>query len=125
MAGIKLASGARAISFNVVSAGTADAAVVVSVATGGETLLGADAGSGKVSRFSEFPAKGRATGGVRAQRFLKGEDELAVAWVGPEPARALAADGATRQLPEPGAKRDASGQPLDGVIAYVGRAIGS
>ena len=27
----------------------------------------------KVTPFSEYPAKGRATGGVRAQRFLKGE----------------------------------------------------
>ena len=34
----------------------------------------------------EFPAKGRATGGVRAHRFLKGEDALALAWVGPAPA---------------------------------------
>lgn len=72
--------------------------------------------------FDEFPPKGRATGGVRAQRFLKGEDVLTLAWIGAHP-RALAADGAVRTLPEPGAKRDASGQPLDAVVAAVGTAI--
>ncbi len=29
-----------------------------------------------------YPAKGRATGGVRCQRLLKGEDALLLAWVG-------------------------------------------
>ena len=35
--------------------------------------------------FSEYPAKGRATGGVRCHRFLKGEDTLVFAWAGPAP----------------------------------------
>ena len=51
---------------------------------------------------TEFPGKGRATGGVRAHAFLKGEDSLALAWVGPEPALAVGTDGAVRQLPEAG-----------------------
>jgi len=76
-----------------------------------------------VSAFEEFPPKGRATGGVRAQRFLRGEDTLALAWVGAGPARAVGADGAVRPLPEPVAKRDASGQPLDGVVGALGEAI--
>ena len=33
--------------------------------------------------YAEYPAKGRATGGVRCHRFLKGEDLLVLAWAGP------------------------------------------
>ena len=62
-------------------------------------------------------------GGVRAQRFLKGEDELSVAWVGASSARAVGTDGATRALPETGMRRDASGVALDGVVGSVGAAI--
>jgi DNA gyrase subunit A len=123
MAGVNLATGARAIFFGSVPAG-ADETIVVTIATGAETLLGADSGSGKVSDFVEFPAKGRATGGVRSQRFLKGENELSLAWVGPKPALGVGADGSARKLPEGGAKRDASGQPLDAVVSYVGTAVG-
>jgi DNA gyrase subunit A len=122
MAGINLGSAARAIYFTAV-APTADALVVVTVATNSQTLPGTDPGSAKVSDFSEFPAKGRATGGVRAHRFLKGEDELANAWVGPSPALAVAPDGAVRQLPEGGARRDGSGQPLDAVVGSIGAQI--
>ena len=76
-----------------------------------------------LSRFSEFPAKGRATGGVRAHTFLKGEASLALAWVGPAPALALGADGSLRTLPDAGAKRDASGTPMDAVVGSIGRAL--
>ena len=78
-----------------------------------------------MSAFAEFPSKGRATGGVRAHSFLKGEDRLRLAWVGVGPARALGSDGAARQLPDAGAKRDGSGQPLDAVVGTIGRAIGA
>ena len=37
----------------------------------------------KVTPFELYPAKGRATGGVRTHRFLKGEPQLVLAWVGP------------------------------------------
>ncbi|WP_236969030.1 DNA gyrase/topoisomerase IV subunit A [Microbacterium aurantiacum] len=119
MAGIRLGEGARVISFTALS--STEEAVVVTIAGTTTALPGTDAGSGKVSAYSEFPAKGRATGGVRAQRFLRGEDVLTLAWVGVDP-RAVAADGAVRALPDVGAKRDASGQPLDAVIAAVGTA---
>ena len=121
MAGIRLTDGAQVISFDVVGPSEFDA-VVVTIAGSTTALAGTDAGSAKVSLFSEFPAKGRATGGVRAQRFLKGEDALTIAWVGTDP-RAIGSDGATRALPESGAKRDASGTALDGVIGAVGTSI--
>ncbi len=121
MAGIRLADGARVIAFDVVGPSDFDA-VVVTVAGSTTAIAGTDAGSAKVSLFSEFPAKGRATGGVRAQRFLKGEDALTLAWVGTDP-RAVGPDGATRSLPAAGAKRDASGTPLDGVIGGLGAGI--
>ncbi|MGV9193076.1 DNA gyrase/topoisomerase IV subunit A [Microbacterium sp. MC2] len=120
MAGVRVADGERVVAFTALTA-TEDA-MVVTIAGSSTALAGTDAGSGKVSALSEFPAKGRATGGVRAQRFLKGEDTLLVAWVGVEP-RAVAADGAVRALPEAGAKRDASGQTLDAAISAVGTAV--
>ena len=121
MAGVKLSAGATAVHFGVVPADTD--AVVVTVAHNSTTLDGTDPGSGKVSDFTEFPAKGRATGGVRAQRFLRGEDRIGLAWVGVPPARALGADGSLRTLPERGAKRDASGTTLDAPIGSVGAPI--
>ena len=39
----------------------------------------------KLTPFDQYPRKGRATGGVRAHAFLKGEDLLGLAWVGPRP----------------------------------------
>jgi DNA gyrase subunit A len=86
-------------------------------------IPGTDAGRIKASRFEEFPPKGRATGGVRAHAFLKGEDRLTLAWVGRVPALAVGPDGSVRTLPEANAKRDASGQQLDAVIGSIGRTL--
>ncbi|CAN5392453.1 DNA topoisomerase IV subunit A [soil metagenome] len=151
MAGMSLGAGATVIAFSAVDArspanGVADASdssakvgaaggvggagdgstfeiVVATVAGSSGMLPGADTGSAKVSSLTEFPPKGRATGGVRAHRFLKGEDALQLAWVGPAPALAVAADGAVRVLPDPGAKRDASGTPLAASVASIGFAV--
>lgn len=67
----------------------------------------------KVTPFSEYPAKGRATGGVRAQRFLKGETALRVAWIGPRPA-AAARNGDPVELPDIDVRRDGSGHAHPG-----------
>lgn len=121
MAGVKLAPGASVLFFGVV---TPSEEVTVATVSGTDAVLpGTDAGRAKVSAFTEFPAKGRATGGVRAHSFLKGEDRLTAAWVGAEPAYAVGSDGAVRKLPEIPAKRDASGQLIDGVIGSIGRPV--
>ncbi|WP_096715397.1 DNA gyrase/topoisomerase IV subunit A [Microbacterium sp. SZ1] len=121
MAGVKLGSGASVLFFGAVSPGTD--AVVATVSGTESALPGTDPGRVKVSAFAEYPAKGRATGGVRAHAFLKGEDRLSVAWVGPAPAQAVDPTGAVRKLPEARARRDASGQPVEGVIGSIGRTL--
>ncbi len=118
MAGINLGPKDVVVFFGAVAAD--EDAVVATVSTPEGTLAGTDPGRAKVSAFAEFPGKGRATGGVRAHAFLKGESALALAWAGPGPALANGPGGEIRELPEPGAKRDASGQPLDGVVGAIG-----
>ncbi len=120
MAGIKLGAGARVLFFGVVDPASAE---VVTVSGSSATIAGTDPGRAKVSSFAEFPGKGRATGGVRAHAFLKGEDALQLAWVGTEPL-AVGADGSARSLPAGGAKRDGSGTALDAVIGSVGARLG-
>jgi len=120
MAGIKLGAGQRVAFFGAFD--PADAVVVT--ASGASTALpGTEAGAVKVTPFSEYPGKGRATGGVRSHRFLKGEDTLVTAWAGPGPARAAAASGAPVELPEANGRRDGSGvaaaQPIAAVAAPV------
>ena len=116
MAGIKLAAGARAVFFGTIS--SADA-VVVTVAGSSAALPGTDAGTVKVTPFREYPPKGRATGGVRCHRFLRGEDTLLLAWAGSAPAMAAAANGAPVDLPAATGKRDGTGVPAGQPIAAV------
>ncbi len=116
MAGVKLPAGARVVFFGV---SPASDAVVVSVAGSSTALPGTDAGSVKVTPFEEYPSKGRGTGGVRCQRFLRGEDVLQLAWVGPSPAVAAAASGAPVDLPPIDPRRDGSGVSVGQPIAAV------
>ncbi|MBO9045184.1 DNA gyrase/topoisomerase IV subunit A [Curtobacterium flaccumfaciens] len=118
VAGMALADGASVIWFG--SVARSDDAVVATVSTTSTALPGTDAGRAKVSALSEFPAKGRATQGVRAHAFLKGEDGLTVSWAGIAPPHAVGTDGAARTLPDWLSKRDGSGAPLEAVIGSIG-----
>ncbi len=120
MAGIRLSPGARAVFFGAVDA-AADA-TVVTVAGSSAALPGTDAGTVKVTPFSEYPAKGRGTGGVRCHRFLRGEDGLLLAWAGRSPARAAAATGVPIELPDAVGRRDGSGTPAAQPLAAVSSA---
>ncbi len=123
VAGIKLAAQARVMWFGVLYPSAPN--VVVTAAGSASALPGTQVGSVKVTPLDEYPAKGRATGGVRCQRFLKGEDTLIVGWAGPAPARACGPGGVPVSLPEPTGRRDGSGTPGTAPIAAVAGAYPS
>jgi DNA gyrase subunit A len=110
VAGLKLAAGAQVIFGAVVDAN--EHTLVATVANSSGALPGTGASSIKLSSFDQFPAKGRATGGVRSHKFLKGEDALSVAVAGQGPIHACTANGAPVEVPSALAKRDASGTQL-------------
>ena len=133
MAGIRLAAKTRVIWFGAVdpAAGLAEAAaggpaagpVVVTVAGSAGQLPGTTAATVKVTPFAEFPGKGRATGGVRCHRFLKGEDVLVLAWAGPGPARGATEAGTPVELPPPVGRRDGSGERVKHPLAAIGGTV--
>jgi DNA gyrase subunit A len=123
MAGIRLSSGARVVWFGAVD--PAYYSLVVTIAGSSHTLPGTQLGAAKVADYADFPAKGRATGGVRAHRFLKGEDVLLLGWAGPAPACATGPTGKPVPLPTDIARRDGSGERLRSAVAAVGGPIGS
>ncbi|MFE3581742.1 DNA gyrase/topoisomerase IV subunit A [Streptomyces vinaceus] len=116
MAGIKLSENAKVIHFSAVD--PARDALVFTVA-GSQGTLDDSLLSGKLTPFDQYPRKGRATGGVRCQRFLKGEDLLVLAWAGNAPVRAAAANGSPAQLPAVDPRRDGSGAALPAVVAAL------
>ena len=120
MAGVKLAGGQRAVFFGAVPSGQQSDALVVTVAGAADALPGTQAGTAKVSPFEVFPGKGRATGGVRAHRFLRGEDSLILGWVGPAPARASGSAGQGIDLQDVDPRRDMSGRPLPAPVHTIG-----
>ena len=133
MAGIKLAEGARVAAFNVVPAGkvawtyeegengltSGSGAVVLTVAGDSDALPGTENGAAKVTPLEMYPTKGRATGGVRSQRFLKGQNTLILAWVGLYPLHASTSAGSLVELPKPDMRRDGSGVDLASPIAFI------
>ena len=117
VAGIRVADDARVIAFALVDP-QEESNRVVTIARG-ENFYGDPVSSIKVTDFADFPTKGRATGGVRAHRFLTGESELVLGFAGPHP-QAASAGGAARSLPESLSRRDASGVPLEQKIDAIG-----
>jgi DNA gyrase subunit A len=134
MAGIRLAPRTLVIWFGVVDPATPggpdDGAVpgggpgvanVVVTATGSAGALpGTGVATVKATPYTEYPAKGRATGGVRCHRFLKGEDALVLAWAGPAPARGSTDAGVAVDLPPADGRRDGSGTRVRQPLAAVG-----
>jgi DNA gyrase subunit A len=120
MAGIRLAAGATAIWFGAVDPARPSGAVVVTVAGSDGALPGTGVSSVKISEYTEFPAKGRATGGVRCHRFVKGEDALVLAWAGAPPALGATEAGVPVDLPAELGRRDGSGIPLLQPLAAIG-----
>ncbi|WP_312395844.1 DNA topoisomerase (ATP-hydrolyzing) [Kocuria sp.] len=121
VAGMKLAPGERAIFFGAVREDPAT--VVVTQAGGQDQLPDTGVASIKVTPLSEYPAKGRATAGVRAQRLLTGESRLNLAWVGHGPGKAVSAAGVARNLPHEYGRRDGSGVSVDRAVHAVGPAL--
>ncbi|MCA2201009.1 DNA topoisomerase (ATP-hydrolyzing) subunit A [Streptomyces sp. SMS_SU21] len=117
MTGVKLGEGAKVISFTAVD--PAADAVVFTVAGSRGTLDDSVQTTAKLTPFDQYPRKGRATGGVRCQRFLKGEDCLSLAWAGPAPARAAQKNGTAVDLPETDPRRDGSGVSMGRTVAVV------
>jgi DNA gyrase subunit A len=124
MAGIRLSDGATAIWFGALgpAASPSGEAVVVTVAGRSGALPGTGGASVKVTPFAEYPPKGRATGGVRCQRFLKGEDGLIQAWIGQPPILAATESGVMVDLSDMQGRRDGSGIALTRQLAYLGPA---
>jgi DNA gyrase subunit A len=118
VAGIRLAEGAHVL--HVTAIDVTRPAEVVTVSGSSAALPLTQTGSLKVSALTEYPAKGRATGGVRCHRFLRGEDALIGAWIVPSPARACSDAGQPVDLPAPVGRRDGSGAPVAVPIAAIG-----
>ena len=121
VAGMKLAAGEHVIFCGAVI--PQESTVVVTQARGDGQLPEMGEASVKVTPLSEFPPKGRATAGVRAQRLLAGEDTLNLAWVGHGPGKAVSAAGVARSLPTEYGRRDGSGVGIDRAVAAVGPAL--
>jgi DNA gyrase subunit A len=100
-------------------------AVVVTVAGRSGALPGTGGGSVKVTPFAEYPPKGRATGGVRCQRFLKGEDGLIHAWIGPAPVIGVTESGVVVDLTGMTGRRDGSGNAITRQLANLGHPFGT
>lgn len=109
IAGIKLADGAEVVAASVLTASEVDKAVVVT--STGESI--------KVTPFSLYPPKGRATGGVRSHKFLKGEEKLIAAGVVTNPT-VIDSSGNKMELPAIDKRRDGSGAKIGAQVGVIG-----
>ena len=119
MAGISVSEGCRVVAFGVAAD---DNALVTTISTSSQALSGVGEQRAKTTPLSQFPPKGRATKGVRAHSFLKGEDNLVVAAITTD-ALAVTPGGRTVELPEVSDKRDGSGQPISQNVGKIGDAL--
>jgi DNA gyrase subunit A len=128
MAGIRLGEDESVVWFGAIgpdasppiAGAVAEELLVVTIAGRSGALPGTGGASVKVTPFSEYPAKGRATGGVRCQRFLKGEDGLIQAWIGPAPVIGTTESGVTVDLTGMTGRRDGSGNAITRQLAHLG-----
>lgn len=122
MAGVKLGADARVLWFGALD--PAREARVITISGSSSALPGTQTGAIKIADFADFPAKGRATGGVRSHRFLKGEDVLLQAWAALTPLRAAGPGGKPANLNAPLGRRDGSGDELDTTITTISGPLG-
>lgn len=134
MAGIRLNEGCTVSAFVVVAKNdvewnyeegenglfSASGSVVFTLAGDSDALAGTENGAAKITPLEMYPTKGRGTGGVRSQRFLKGQNTILAAYVGNYPLYATTQRGANVELPKPDMRRDASGTELVSPIAHIG-----
>lgn len=134
MAGIRLNEGCTVSAFAVVAKNdvewnyeegenglfSASGSVVFTLAGDSDALAGTENGAAKITPLEMYPTKGRGTGGVRSQRFLKGQNTILAACVGNYPLYATTQRGANVELPKPDMRRDASGTELVSPIAHIG-----
>jgi DNA gyrase subunit A len=98
VAGMKVGEG-KVIAFGVLDPATSEKAVLATAT---------NAGSAKMSKLAEYPAKGRGGGGVRCHTFRKDEDKLVGAYVGTGTPLAMTA-GEPQPMPAEMARRDSAG----------------
>ena len=115
MAGIKTDSGV--VYFGVIK--PKEKNVVLTVANSSASLPGTDGGGMKVTKLAEFPKKGRATGGVRCQKFIRGQDQIVLGYVGPEGFQLVDSKGKAIGVEYELQKRDASGDRAP-TITFIG-----
>jgi DNA gyrase subunit A len=106
MAGMSLGTEAKVVWFGAVRTDdTAHGEPQVVVSTGTQV---------KVTPLAEYPAKGRATGGVATLRYLSGMNPaIQVGWAGARPVGCTASGGAV-ELPDPDPRRGGSGVAMTG-----------
>ena len=116
MAGIKTDS--EVVYFGVVK--PKEKNVVLTIANSSASLPGTDGGGIKVSKLAEFPKKGRATGGIRCQKFIRGQNQIVLGYAGPEGFQLFDSKGKSIGVEYELQKRDASGDPAP-AITFIGR----
>ncbi len=118
VAGIKVNDGAEVLGWFAVPDG--DDVVLATAAGSADALPGTDLVAVKLTPLSQYPAKGRGTGGVRCMRFTRGQHRLALAWAGRGPALGSGPNGVPVDLPAIDERRDGSGVIVTELLVAVG-----